>query len=90
VTPPTTKISDAMTHMPLKTLGLDTNVAAALQLMVENGLHQLPIVQNGALVVVITRADVMSYLQSGPGLPERRSGQTEGIAARPKAAPSHG
>jgi hypothetical protein len=53
-------------------------------------LHQLPVVQNGALVGVVTRADVMSFMQSGTGLPERSSGQTEGIAPRVKPAPSHG
>ena len=86
---PTTKIGDVMTHMPLKTLGLDANIAAALQLMVEKGLHQLPIVQNGALVGMVTRSDVMAFIHSGAGLPERSSGQTEGIARRPQAAPSH-
>ncbi len=80
-----------MTHMPLKTLGLDANIGAALHVMLENGLHQLPIVQNGALVGMVNRADVMRRMQSGAGLPERSSRQTEGgIAARPKAAPSHG
>ena len=86
---PTTKISDVMTHMPLETLGLNANIAAALQLMVEKGLHQLPIVQNGALVGLVTRSDVMAFIHSGAGLPERSSGQTEGIARRPQAAPSH-
>jgi Zn-dependent protease/CBS domain-containing protein len=47
---PTTRVGEVMTHIPLKTLGPDANLAEALQLMVENGVHQLPIVQNGALV----------------------------------------
>jgi Zn-dependent protease/CBS domain-containing protein len=86
---PTTKISDVMTHMPLETLSPDASLAAALQLMVEKGLQQLPIVQNGALVGVVTRSDVMAFIHSGAGLPERSSGQIERIARRPQAAPSH-
>jgi Zn-dependent protease len=50
----------------------------------------LPIVQNGALVGVVSRAALMRYLQSGARLSVRSSGQTQGIAEQPKAAPSHG
>jgi Zn-dependent protease/CBS domain-containing protein len=85
---PTTRVGAVMTHMPLKTLTPDANIAAALQLMVENGLHQLPIVENGALVGMVTRADVMRHMQSRGGLSARGAGQAEGIAAKPKAAPS--
>ena len=86
----TTRIGNVMTHTPLKTLGPDANLAAALQLMVENEIHQVPIVQDRMLVGMVTRADVMRYMQSGVGPPERSSAQPQAIAARPNAAPSHG
>jgi CBS domain-containing protein len=54
-----------MTPLPLKTLGPDADLAAALQLMVENGIHQVPIVQNGALIGMLSRSDVMRYMQLG-------------------------
>lgn len=47
----TTRLGDVMTRVPLRTLSPDANLDDALRLMVENGIHQLPIVQSGALVV---------------------------------------
>jgi CBS domain-containing protein len=81
----TTRIGNVMTHTPLKTLGPDANLAAALQLMVENGVHQLPIMEDQALVGMVSRADVMRYLHAGPGVPERPTDEPHVIAA-----PAHG
>jgi Zn-dependent protease/CBS domain-containing protein len=86
----TTRVGNVMTRMPLRTLSPDANLDDALRLMVDNGVHQLPIVQNGSLVGVVSRAALMQYLQSGARLSVRSSDQTQGIAVRPKAAPSHG
>ena len=85
----TTHVGEVMTRMPLKMLSPDADIATALHLMVENGLHQLPIVRNGALVGVVSRADVMGYLQSGLGRPQRGSDKMEIMAARPQSAPAH-
>jgi Zn-dependent protease len=88
---PTSTVGDVMTRMPLKTLGPDANVADALQLMVDSGVHQVPIVDNDALVGMVSRADVMRALQSGLGVVgERGSARTEVISANPKTAASHG
>ena len=86
----TTPVSEVMTRTPLKTLSPDASLAAALQLMVENGVHQLPIVQHDALVGMVSRADVMRYLHAGLGRPERPSAEPRVIAAGPKSAPAHG
>jgi CBS domain-containing protein len=67
----TTPVSDIMTRVPLKTLGPEADLSAALQLMVENGVHQLPIVQNGGLVGMVSRADIMRYMHLGPELRRR-------------------
>jgi len=62
----TTPVGDVMTRMPLKTLTPESDLTLALELMVQNGIHQLPVVRNGVLVGVVSRGDVMRYLQHGP------------------------
>jgi Zn-dependent protease/predicted transcriptional regulator len=86
----TTRIGEVMTRMPLKTLSPDADLAAALQLMVESNVHQLPVVQGGTLVGLVTRAGVMRYMQAGLRPSERGAGQTQTVAATPKSAPAHG
>ena len=71
-----------MTRMPLKVLGPDASPAAALQLMVDHEIHQVPIVQSGALVGLVTRADVMRYVPSGSPETERPAFQNEIVAPR--------
>ena len=61
----TTPVGDVMTHMPLKTLTPESDLSAALDLMVNNSVHQLPVVQHGVLVGMLSRGDVMRYLQLG-------------------------
>jgi Zn-dependent protease len=84
----TTPVGEVMTRMPLKTLTPDADLAAALQMMVENGVHQLPIVQDGALVGMLSRSDVMRYLQLGPQLKQPGSAERGSRSARPSAVPS--
>jgi Zn-dependent protease len=62
----TTPVEVVMTHMPLKTLPPEADLAAALEVMVQNDVHQLPVVRNHTLVGMLSRADVMRYLQLGP------------------------
>lgn len=64
----TTPVGAVMSRMPLKTLTPDADLAAALQLMVENGIHQVPIVREDTLLGMLSRSDVMRYLQLGPAL----------------------
>jgi len=88
---PTTKVGEVMTHVPLKTLGPEATVADAMNLMIDNGLHQVPIIERGALVGMVSRAHVMQALQSGVGpVAQRRSAHAEVVSANPKTAASHG
>jgi CBS domain-containing protein len=68
--------------MPLKILGPDADLTAALQLMAENGVHQVPIVQDGVLVGMVSRADIVRYMHLGPELQLRgRLPRKDGAAA---------
>ena len=86
----TTHVGAVMTHAPLKTLTPDAELAAALQLMVDNGVHQLPVVQDGVLVGVVSRADVMRYMHAARGGRRPGSLPPDGVAARPRSAPAQG
>ena len=66
-----TPVSAVMTRMPLKTLPPEADLAAAMELMVENSIHQVPIVRDGTLVGMVSRADVMRYMKLGPTLQPR-------------------
>jgi len=79
-----TRIGDVMTRIPLKTLSPEADLAVALQVMAENELHQLPVVQDGRFVGLVTRAGVLRYMHSGLRPPEPGRAQTQTIAATPK------
>jgi Zn-dependent protease/predicted transcriptional regulator len=68
---PTTPVSSVMTRAPLRTLPPEADLAQALELMVENDIHQLPIVQGGGLIGMLSRADVMRYMQMAAQLQAR-------------------
>jgi Zn-dependent protease/predicted transcriptional regulator len=80
-----TPVSAVMTRMPLKTLPPEADLAAAMELMVENSIHQLPIVRDGTLVGMVSRADVMRYMKLGPTLQPR---DAAGARSRTVTAPS--
>jgi Zn-dependent protease/CBS domain-containing protein len=86
----TTNVGAVMTRMPLKTLGPDANVAAAMQLMVDNDLHQLPIVLNEELLGSVSRADVMRAMQSGFNRTRPETEPIGFVPDAPKTVPSHG
>jgi len=60
---PTTSVGAIMTPTPLKTVTPDADVNGALQVMVEGGLNQLPVVRDSQLVGLLSRADIMRFLQ---------------------------
>ncbi len=60
---PTTTVGAIMTPAPLKTVSPDTHLSSALELLVSDGLNQLPVVQDGQVVGLLSRADVLRYLQ---------------------------
>jgi Zn-dependent protease/predicted transcriptional regulator len=59
----TTAVGAIMTPTPLRTVSPEANVADALQLMVEESLNQVPVVQADRLVGLLSRADIMRFLQ---------------------------
>jgi CBS domain-containing protein len=86
----TTPVGEVMTRIPLKTLAQEADLNDALELMVANGVHQLPIVRDGALVGMLSRSDVMRYMQLGAELNLRGSAQSNAAPAQSPVAPSHG
>lgn len=60
---PTTPVGEIMTRAPLKTTSPRAGVAEALRVLAEHDLHQLPVVENGQLVGMLTRSDIMRFLQ---------------------------
>lgn len=84
----TTPVREVMTRVPLETLGPEADLAAALQLMVENGVHQLPIVQDDRLVGVLSRGDVMRYMHLGPQLQPQTPSEAGSTSTR-RVASSH-
>jgi Zn-dependent protease/CBS domain-containing protein len=86
---PTTRVGDVMTRTPLKTLGPDADLAAVMQVMVDNGIHQVPIVKDGVLIGMVTRADIMRSLHLETASSPAGSRQPEAAAPTPNPAPSH-
>ncbi len=72
-----TPIRQIMTPIPLKTVTPATGLNTALQLLVEGDFHQLPVVQDGRLVGMISRGDILRFLRfrdviKAPGQSGRR------------------
>jgi Zn-dependent protease len=86
----TTPVSQVMTRTPLRTLTPEADLRAALELMVANGVHQLPIVREGTLVGMLSRSDVMRYMQLGAELNLRGSAASNAAPAEAPVAPSRG
>jgi CBS domain-containing protein len=83
----TTPVREVMTRQPLKTLPPEADLSAAVELMVDSGVHQLPIVRGGVLVGMPSRSDVMRYLQLGSELHLRGSALSPAVQ-EPRTAPS--
>jgi Zn-dependent protease/predicted transcriptional regulator len=59
----TTPVADIMTHAPLRTVRPAARVADALQHLTENEINQVPVVDEGAIVGMLSRADILRLLQ---------------------------
>jgi CBS domain-containing protein len=59
----TTAVSDIMTRAPLRTVSPDVGLDQALQLLVDGTLNQLPVVEGPRPVGLLSRADVLRFLQ---------------------------
>jgi len=53
-----TKVSDVMTKDVI-TAGVDDSVQSVAKLMVQNGVNRIPIVKDGQLVGIVSRADII-------------------------------
>jgi Zn-dependent protease len=60
---PTTPVSQIMKRAPLLTVAPDAEINTALRLMVEGGVNQVPVVDGGRLVGLLSRADVLRFIQ---------------------------
>jgi Zn-dependent protease/CBS domain-containing protein len=58
-----TPVSQIMTRAPLKTVGAEEDVTAALRLIAENDLNQVPVVEGNRPVGMLNRADIIRQLQ---------------------------
>ena len=57
-------VRSVMSAAPLVTVGPDQDLADAMDLLAGNGIHQLPVIEDGKLVGLISRSHVMQYLYS--------------------------
>jgi len=57
-----TPVSRLMTRAPLVTVAPGEDLGVAIGRMAQRGVHQLPVVEDGSLLGLLTRADVMRYL----------------------------
>ena len=60
---PATPVGTIMTRSPFKVVAPGDEVGSALRLLVEGSLNQLPVLSNGELVGLLSRADVLRFLQ---------------------------
>lgn len=59
-----TKVSDVMTKDVI-TAGVDDSAQSVAKLMVQNGVNRIPVVKNGQLVGIVSRADVIKSIARG-------------------------
>jgi Zn-dependent protease/predicted transcriptional regulator len=60
---PVTPVEQIMTRVPLSTVSPSDDVAAAIGLMAEKGLHQLPVVADGRVLGLLNRDHVLRFIQ---------------------------
>ncbi len=70
-----TRVGDIMTREPLHTVRPDSELTEALGLMAEKDLNQVLVMKDGALVGLLSRADIIRYLQyrSELGIPPAKT-----------------
>jgi CBS domain-containing protein len=57
--PETVRVTEIMTPAPLITIGLNATTREAAELMISHGIRRLPVVENGALVGIISSKDLL-------------------------------
>ena len=76
-----TAVRRIMTPVPLKTLPAEADLAAALEMMVEGTLNQVPVLDAARVVGMLRRSDVLRFLQLRDELHIAR-GQRSSMARR--------
>jgi len=59
-----TPVQQIMTRIPLLTVDLEEDLNKALQVLAKNGLNQIPVLDSSQLVGLLSRADVIRYIQA--------------------------
>jgi CBS domain-containing protein len=59
----TTPVRAIMTPTPLQTIAPDADLNSALGLLVDGALNQLPVIQDGNVVGLLSRADILRFIQ---------------------------
>ena len=57
------RVAEIMRREPLYTVGYDDDLDAALQLLAQHDLNQVPVLHEGRLVGLLSRAEIIRYLQ---------------------------
>lgn len=55
-------VEEAMTRGPIKTIALDAPASTAAEIMMEEGIHRLPVLDNGNLVGIISTTDLVKAI----------------------------
>jgi CBS domain-containing protein len=61
--PANVKVTEIMTPAPLITIGLNATTKDAADLMISHGIRRLPVVENGALVGMISSKDLLKCVK---------------------------
>jgi Zn-dependent protease/CBS domain-containing protein len=59
-----TPIQEVMTRMPLLSVNQEDDLNGALKILAKNGLNQIAVLDEGRLVGLLSRSDVIRYLQT--------------------------
>jgi CBS domain-containing protein len=77
-----TPVARIMTPVPLKTVARDADLSTALRMLVEGELNQVPVLRGDDVVGLLSRADILRFLQLRDELDLRgRMGPTTGVGA---------
>jgi Zn-dependent protease/CBS domain-containing protein len=67
-----TPLADIMTPVPLRMVAPETELSRALELLVEGTFNQVPVARDGMVVGLLSRADILRFLQLRDELAIRR------------------
>jgi CBS domain-containing protein len=72
---PSLRVADVMTPIErLHTVAPSKSASAALALLAERGLNQLPVVEGRQVLGLVTREDILKWLVLGAGAAKREGG----------------